>query len=313
MTIPLGRPGAHAHAPDPSVPDRSSADRPSPEAVRAEWDALAAEFDRFTTPHTMLFGERLVERAAVGVGTRFLDVAAGSGALALPAARRGADVVAVDISPAMVERLAARARGSERVRAPVMDGEHLDLADDSFDVSASLNGVSLFPDLRRGLAELVRVTRPGGTVLIAAFGPPQGAEFIAWTVQAIRAAVPGAAPLPADPPPLPFRLADPDRFAALLRAAGLTGVRVRAEVLDTAFASAGELLDTVRSSNPVGARWITGLTARQAAEVRQILDGMLRERSGGRPGAVLHAGMNVGTGTVASAAAASPERPDPAG
>ncbi|WP_231626397.1 hypothetical protein [Streptomyces apocyni] len=123
-------------------------------------------------------------------------------------------------------------------------------------------------------------------------------EFIGWTMGALRAAVPGFVPLPTDPPPLPLRLADPDRLTAELREAGLRDVTVRAETLDTRFASATELLDMLRSSNPIGAQWIAGLTEAQAAEVRQILDGMLRERSGDGPGAVLHAVLNIGTGTV---------------
>ncbi|WP_101256828.1 class I SAM-dependent methyltransferase [Streptomyces barkulensis] len=268
------------------------------EQIRTAWDALAPGFDRHTTPHTLRYGEQILDEIAIGPGTRFLDVAAGSGALALPAARRGARVVAVDIAPAMVERLAARAReeGLDHVRALVMDGEHLDLEDDAFDLSASLNGVSLFPDLERGLAEMARVTRPGGTVLVAAFGSPQDAEFIAWTLGALRAAVPGFAGMPANPPPLPFRLADPNRFSAVLREAGLVGESVHRTVTDTFFASAAELLDTVRSSHPLGARWVTGLTGSQAAEVRRILEGMLRERSGGAPGAVLHTALNIGTG-----------------
>lgn len=272
---------------------------PTTDQIRTAWDTLAPGFDRHTTPHTMRFGEQALRGTALGPGIRFLDVAAGSGALALPAARRGARVVAVDIAPAMVERLAARARaeGLEHVHALVMDGEHLDLDDDTFDVSASLNGVSLFPRLRRGLAEMARVTRPGGTVLVAAFGPPRKAEFIAWTVAALRAAVPGFAGLPADPPPLPFRLTDPERLAAVLREAGLAQVTARQAVMDMAFTSATELLDTIGSSHPLGARWTSGLTEARSAEVRQILDGMFRERSGGAPGAVLHTAMNVATGT----------------
>ncbi|MFB9393883.1 class I SAM-dependent methyltransferase [Streptomyces coeruleoprunus] len=272
---------------------------PTTDQIRTAWDTLAPGFDRHTTPHTTRWGEQALAGTAIGPGTRFLDVAAGSGALALPAARRGARVVAVDLAPAMVERLAARARaeGLEHVRALVMDGEHLDLDDDTFDVSASLNGVSLFPDLGRGLAEMARVTRPGGTVLVAAFGPPREAEFIAWTVGALRAAVPGFAGMPTDPPPLPFRLTDPDRFAAVLREAGFSGVTVRQVVVGTFFGSAAELMDTIRSSHPLGAQWIAGLTEDRSTEVRQILDGMLRERSGGAPGAVLHTTINVATGT----------------
>ncbi|MFR9798812.1 class I SAM-dependent methyltransferase [Streptomyces sp. MS06] len=272
----------------------------APGTIRAAWDAVAPDFDRFVTPHSMPFGTRILEPVGVGPGTRFLDVAAGSGALALPAARRGAEVTAVDISPAMAERLAARARreGLDRVRVLVMDGEHLRLDDDAFDVSASLNGVSLFPDLPRGLAEMARVTRPGGTVLVAAFGPPQKAEFIAWAVGALRAVVPGASPLPEDAPPLPFQLADPDRFAAVLAGAGLRNVTVRQEAMDASVPSAQALLEMVRGSNPIGARWLAALTEEQSAEIRQVLEGMLRERSVGGPGAVLHNELNIGTGTV---------------
>ncbi|MFP3990269.1 methyltransferase domain-containing protein [Streptomyces sp. E11-3] len=275
---------------------------PAPEQTRAAWDTIAPAFDRNITPHTLLFGDRILSRVRLDPGTRLLDVAAGSGALALPAARRGAQVVAVDIAPAMVDRLARRARaeGLTAVRALVMDGEHLELDDNTFDVSVSLNGVSLFPDLRRGLAEMQRVTRPGGTVLVAAFAQPQKAEFIAWTAGALRAAVPGFVPLPTDPPPLPFQLADPDRFTAKLREAGLEDVAVRGEVLDMSFDSAAQLLDAVRSSHPIGAGWIAGLTGPQTAEVTQILDGMLRERSGGGQGAVLHTELNIGTGVVPS-------------
>lgn len=68
--------------------------------------------------------------------------------------------------------------------------------------------------------------------------------------------------------------------------------------MDMSFASAAELLDTLRGSNPIGATWLADLTESQAAEVRQILDGILRERSGGGRGAVLHAQLNIGTGVV---------------
>lgn len=151
-------------------PEHPSPQHPSPDQIRAAWDALAPDFDRHTTPHTMLFAEHILSGVRIDSGTRMLDVAAGSGALALPAARRGARVVAVDIAPTMVDRLVQHAReeGLTEVDARVMDGEHLELGDDTFDVSASLNGVSLFPDLRRGLTEMVRVTQPGGTVLVAA-------------------------------------------------------------------------------------------------------------------------------------------------
>jgi ubiquinone/menaquinone biosynthesis C-methylase UbiE len=269
------------------------------EQIRQAWDTVAHGFDRSTTPRSMAFGERLLADVGLRPGLRFLDVASGSGALAVPAAREGADVVAVDISPAMIERLAARAQaeGLSGIQGLAMDGQALDLADDSFDASGSLNGVSLFPDLPAGLAEMVRVTRPGGTVLVAGFAAPQGAEFISWFVSATQSVVPGFAPLATDPPPLPFQIADRDRLRQLLGEAGLGDVSVRTVSWDMRFESGEELMEMVSRSNPIGAGWVAMLTDRQKTEVRHVLDGMFRERSGGGPGGVLHTGMNVGVGT----------------
>jgi ubiquinone/menaquinone biosynthesis C-methylase UbiE len=98
---------------------------------------------------------------------RFLDVAVGSGTLSIPAARLGAQVLATDISPVMVERLRARAdkEGLPNLETCVMDGQALELEEGSFDISGSQHGVSLFPDMPRGLRELVRVTKPEGRVI----------------------------------------------------------------------------------------------------------------------------------------------------
>ena len=81
---------------------------PTTDQIRSAWDALAPRFDKFITPEwTLPFGERVLRRVDLRPGVS-LDVACGSGALAIPAARRGADVVAVDIAR-MIERLRARA------------------------------------------------------------------------------------------------------------------------------------------------------------------------------------------------------------
>jgi ubiquinone/menaquinone biosynthesis C-methylase UbiE len=272
----------------------------SVEQIRGAWNGLAAGFDEFVTPETMVLGKEVVRRLGVGPGTRLLDVAAGSGAVSIPAARIGADVVATDLAPAMIERLNARARaeGLSTLRARVMDGHALDLDDDAFDVAVSVNGVSLFPDMARGLAELVRVTRPGGRVVVVAFGPIETVEFIVYCTSAVQAAVPGVTPLPTNPPPLPFQAADREVLRERLVTAGLRDVRIDTITWETAFDSVRHLWHVFTASNPNGARIAAGLSAEQRADVTQVLEGMLRERSAGAPGAVLRADLNVGIGTV---------------
>ena len=83
-------------------------------------------------------------------------------------------VLATDWSPAMIERFEARVReeGLRNAEGRVMDCHALDLPDDSFDVTGSQFGVMLVPDQPRALREMVRVTKPGGRVLVIAYGSP---------------------------------------------------------------------------------------------------------------------------------------------
>ena len=190
-----------------------------PELTRAEWDRIAAGYDQFVTPTEVRLANEALAFAGVRPGTRFLDVAAGTGGLGLPAARLGAEVLATDLSPRMIERLLARAReaGLDNVEARVMDGHALELEDDAFDVSGSQFGVMLFPDLPHALEEMVRVTKPGGRVLLIVYGPPTQVEFLGFFLGAARAVLPGFEGLPADPPPLEFQVSDPEKLRGMLR------------------------------------------------------------------------------------------------
>jgi ubiquinone/menaquinone biosynthesis C-methylase UbiE len=272
---------------------------PTTEQMRDAWNALAPRYDEFTTNQNLFLAEEALDRVEIGGGTRFLDVACGSGAVSVPAARRGARVTAVDFAPTMIERLTARAQaeGLTNLEARVMDATALDLPDDTFDVSVSQNGVSLLPDLQAGLREIVRVTRPGGRVMVIAFGALEKVEFVGFLMAALRAVVPDFTPLPMDPPPLPMQLADSRRFSRQLVDAGLTDARVETTSWDMRFASGGHFWDVITSSNPIAVQLTGDLTDRQRAAVRQVLDGMLRERSGGATHAVLHNAMNIGIGT----------------
>ncbi|MEX2457945.1 MAG: methyltransferase domain-containing protein [Actinomycetota bacterium] len=242
--------------------------------------------------------EQVLGRVDVRRGTGLLDVAAGTGALSLAAARLGADVVAIDVAPAMIERLQTRARseGLSNLEARVMDAQELDLDEDSFDASASQLGVTVIPTLKLGLAEMVRVTRPGGKVLIAAFGPPQKAEFLGFFMAALKATVPGFTGPRPDPPPPQFQVADPAVFRERLGEAGLKDVTVEPITFGLEFPSPAHLWGLLMNSNPVGRVLVADLTEEQRTGVRELLAGMLRERSGGN-GGVLNVDVNIGIGT----------------
>ncbi|MFX7996903.1 class I SAM-dependent methyltransferase, partial [Acinetobacter baumannii] len=83
--------------------------------------------------------------------------------------------LAVDFSPGMVARVAGA--GSANVEARVMDGQALALPDGGFDAVVSIFGVIMFPDWRKGLAEMARVTRPGGWGIVATWQDQGAATF----------------------------------------------------------------------------------------------------------------------------------------
>jgi len=117
-------------------------------------------------------GAVLVEACGVRAGQRVLDVAAGSGNAAIPAALAGADVVAADLTPEMFDagRRAAAARGAE-LEWREADAEKLPFSDGEFDVVLSCVGVMFAPHHQDVAEELLRVCRPGGTIGLISWTP----------------------------------------------------------------------------------------------------------------------------------------------
>jgi ubiquinone/menaquinone biosynthesis C-methylase UbiE len=157
-------------------------------------------------------------------GTQVLDIAAGAGALSVPAALRGATVLAVDNAPGMVNLLSRRLAPFPASGAQLMDGQKLALDDERFDATFSLIGASIFPDWRQGLAEQVRVTRTGGKACVATWRTlPGGGPFLVMA-EALRAVYPNMAP--PTPPEGFITLADPNRLHAELKEAGLSALDI---------------------------------------------------------------------------------------
>jgi ubiquinone/menaquinone biosynthesis C-methylase UbiE len=139
-------------------------------AVRAMW--ALGDYHRFATELMWELGPVLVEACGISAGRRVLDVAAGTGNVAIRAAEAGADVVASDITPEHFEagRREARARGVE-LEWVEADAQALPFGDDEFDVVTSSFGAMVAPDHRAVADELLRVCRPGGTIGMLNFTP----------------------------------------------------------------------------------------------------------------------------------------------
>lgn len=139
-------------------------------AARELWGL--GDYGSFAKATVWELGPILVRACGIGPGQRVLDVAAGSGNVALRAAEAGADVVASDLTPANLEagRRDARALGLELewVEADVQD---LPFADCSFDVVASSLGAIFAPDHETAAREMLRVCRPGGVIGMLNFTP----------------------------------------------------------------------------------------------------------------------------------------------
>lgn len=198
-----------------------------PDQDPARWDQHVAAYESVFEPLTDAFNHAALGLLAPLGGVDLIDVAAGAGGAALAAAAQGARVVAVDGSPAMVARIAARAAlqaAEGRPEARLADAAALPFPGASFGAALSSFGVVLLPDPGRGMAELRRVLRPGGRVAVVTWTEPhryEAASRLRDAVAAVRGAPPPLGDLPAQ-----LRFTDPDRLRALLADAGFTSVRV---------------------------------------------------------------------------------------
>ena len=161
-------------------------DQSKKEEVREMFDNIAPKYDLLN--HTLSMNiDRLWRRHVVKIvrrarPRRILDVATGTGDLAIAMARRieGVQLLGVDLSERMLEvaRRKVEARGLDgRIVLDRGDAEHLDVATASIDVATVAFGVRNFGDLDAGLRELARVLRPGGKVVILEFSRPSNRLF----------------------------------------------------------------------------------------------------------------------------------------
>jgi len=200
--------------------------------VEAMFDRIASVYDAMNSVMTVGLDQRWRVRTAdlarVGPGERVLDVATGTGDLAIELAGRGADVIGCDFSDGMLE-LARR-------KAPQLTFEHanalsLPYDDDSFAAATVGFGARNFSDLERGLGEMVRVVRPGGRVVVleltAPRKPPLSWFFRLWfdRIVPLLGRLAGDADAYSYLPSSVRRFPDADGLAAVMAGIGLGEIR----------------------------------------------------------------------------------------
>ena len=161
---------------------------------RAMWGA--GDYDPFAEMLLPSSG-RLVDAAGVDAGEDVLDVACGTGNTALAAARLGANVTGVDLTPRMLEGArAAAAREDVDVAWLEGDAQALPLPDASFDVALSTFGCMFAPDQARTAGELARVVRPGGRIGVTGWTPDGGPGRFLEVIGRFAPPPPAAVPNP---------------------------------------------------------------------------------------------------------------------
>jgi SAM-dependent methyltransferase len=228
--------------------------RVDPDAFRAfersAHDEIAAGYQDFFATITGYAVDPLLDAAQVHAGKRVLDVATGPGLLASRAAGRGAArVVGVDIAPRMIA-IAAALYPSIDFRQG--DAERLEFEDESFDAVLSNFGIGHFPRPELAVAELARVTAPGGAVAVSWWDVPARHRLNGIFFDAFNEAQASPPPdLPAGPPM--FRFSDDHALTEVLRSARLDNVSVQSWSFEHRLPNVDALWDgilggTVRTS-----------------------------------------------------------------
>jgi demethylmenaquinone methyltransferase/2-methoxy-6-polyprenyl-1,4-benzoquinol methylase len=196
------------------------------------FDRIAGVYDLMNAVMTagmhQRWRERAVELARVGPGSRALDVATGTGDLAVALRTAGAEVVGCDFSEEMLER--AR-RKEPSARFEWADALALPYEDDSFDAATVGFGARNFSDLGRGLGQMARVVRPGGRVVVLEITTPQKPPLSTFFSLWFDRVVPALGRMAGDEAAYSYlpssvkRFPGPHALAGELAAAGLEDIR----------------------------------------------------------------------------------------
>lgn len=247
--------------------------------MRAEgWGGVATAYDEEVSRFTRNYADQVVEQVGVQQGQRVLDIAAGSGSATFSLLDRGAEVVATDYAPEMIDRLNAHLsqEGREDVETIVMDAQDLKFADATFDAAVSVFGFMFFPDKQKGFDEMFRVVKPGGRAGIAVWAEGSKVFPIAVFGQTLKELLPDWQP--PVPPPI-FSLADPELVRSHMSKSGFQDVEVASWTGTFEADSAEDYYSNLSKASPVFTAMADLMRGRDE-EYRQMVLDKLRDRYG---------------------------------
>jgi SAM-dependent methyltransferase len=247
------------------------------ETTRAQWQDAAQAwhrwdpvFDRWLGPATDL----MLDLAGVHEGSRVIDIAAGSGGQSIAAGRRGATVLATDISSNILEEAAraARAAGVSTIATRVVDAEELDVDPGTFDAAISRLGLMYMPDKQGALAQARRALREGGRYAAVVFAEPDRNGFFSVPIGIIRRRA--QLPRPAPGLPGPFSSAT---LGDQLEAAGFRKVEVHRLDAPLELSSAAECTLLERESFGALHQMLAGLPEEERQDAWREIEAALGE------------------------------------
>jgi ubiquinone/menaquinone biosynthesis C-methylase UbiE len=209
--------------------------QPDPRArVVPVFDLVAAGYDDAALRFFPFCADRLIARLNPAPGTKLLDIATGTGVVALAAAQAvGAQgrVMAIDLAEAMLDRLQEKIVkfGIGNIDLHVMDAQKLDFRRDYFDYVICSFGIFFLPDMSAALREWVRVLKPGGRVVFTTFGKSAFQPMMELFIKRLQRY--GVLSPDDSSTPAGMRLADPAHCRDLLNSAGLRQIEVTTEQL----------------------------------------------------------------------------------
>jgi SAM-dependent methyltransferase len=254
--------------------------------TRQQWQATAAAWNQWEPTLEQWLGpatDLMLDLAELCPGKRVLDLAAGAGGQTLVAARRvgsTGSVLATDLSSNILAFAAENAQhaGLTNVQTRVMDAEHLELEEQTFEAVICRLGLMYLPDLSKALLGISRVLKPGGKLVSMVFTPAEKNPFFSLPVAIIRRRAQLPPPLPGQPSP--FSLGGSGMLERAYQHAGFHPVQTRVVSAPLRFASATECVRFERDSFGALQQMLAGVALDERESVWQEIEQTLRQFEG---------------------------------